>query len=923
MIEIPTLRPYQQECVANIRREIAKYRSVIFCVPPGAGKTRCAKHMLGLYLNREKKDGESGKAAFMVHRRGLVENASASFDEHPRLPHGVIMSGVDTLPGCDLQVASIDTKNSWYVEKGTYRNDFTYDFLVFDECVSGDSIIETELGAMRIDQVPDRKPKTVRSYSEEKGVHFASVLNWKHSGTKTTLEIHTHAGKVRCTPDHELYTRRGWLQAQYVLPTDEILAYAGVEESLEQESCFVGGINHSEKKSTLLSSGENSMQPLLFANAAVVLGLDLDLRQLTHGSHTVRCPYTNSIATDTKTVALIKCFSLLFLKGRRFLGHCLGTLRSHIQTAGQNLRDLAAHMGLFKKSGQFTKRNSCIDWLQKPKLLITKAGVSSLLSLSLHAINRLLKSKNWLSVEGKKWCPENGSMRLGILGSRGGYVMMDQQQKNRCFFTRKVFLKRKTKLLQTGFVTTSERLLSTKTGQRTHISSESQAGRNLRLVVGFRSTSQNVCDTSWCRVMKIVPASQTEVFDIEVEKSHCFFANNLLVHNCHSHVAKFRTFLVAHNKKRAELGLKPPFILGLSATPQHRELNKVFSKIVMGPSPSWLIENGYLSPFRYFQATQGKLNLLVKRGDDYTEDSVAAAMDGLAGDLVKDWKRLAEGRATVGFFPRRSHAYEAMEILRKNGIDAHYVDGETDDEERKSLFQRLNSGEIQYICNVGVIERGTDIPRVGCVQLCTAIGSVVRYRQMVGRGSRVHPDVPDCIVLDHAANISKHGFFDDDIAWTLEWGERPAKTHEPRATINCPNCNAIYRGGKCRQCGYEPTARERKSQGLEFTGGELREIKKSNVKTEKKLRTSEEIMLIALFKAGHIGGTWGQAWYIAKKIAEQQGTDFRVPDSVEVAGRKYKMIPYGHPDSKRKVRDTYGFTVNDYSDEGNPYRVRK
>lgn len=525
MIEIPTLRPYQDKLIKELRDSLVKHRSVIACMPPGAGKTRCAKHMLGLYLNREKKDGESGKAAFMVHRRGLVENASASFDEHPRLPHGVIMSGVDTLPGCDLQVASIDTKNSWYVEKGTYRNDFTYDFLVFDEI--------------------------------------------------------------------------------------------------------------------------------------------------------------------------------------------------------------------------------------------------------------------------------------------------------------------------------------------------------------------------------------------------------------HSHVAKFRTFLVAHNKKRAELGLKPPFILGLSATPQHRELNKVFSKIVMGPSPSWLIENGYLSPFRYFQATQGKLNLLVKRGDDYTEDSVAAAMDGLAGDLVKDWKRLAEGRATVGFFPRRSHAYEAMEILRKNGIDAHYVDGETDDEERKSLFQRLNSGEIQYICNVGVIERGTDIPRVGCVQLCTAIGSVVRYRQMVGRGSRVHPDVPDCIVLDHAANISKHGFFDDDIAWTLEWGERPAKTHEPRATINCPNCNAIYRGGKCRQCGYEPTARERKSQGLEFTGGELREIKKSNAKTEKKLRTSEEIMLIALFKAGHIGGTWGQAWYIAKKIAEQQGTDFRVPDSVEVAGRKYKMIPYGHPDSKLKVRDTYGFTVNDYSDEGNPYRVRK
>ena len=248
------------------------------------------------------------------------------------------------------------------------------------------------------------------------------------------------------------------------------------------------------------------------------------------------------------------------------------------------------------------------------------------------------------------------------------------------------------------------------------------------------------------------------------------------------------------------------------------------------------------------------------------------------------------------------------------------MDGETNDEERQSLFKRLNSGEIQYICNVGVIERGTDIPRVGCVQLCTAIGSVVRYRQMVGRGSRVHPDVPDCIVLDHAANVRKHGFFEDDVAWTLEWGERPAKTHEPRATISCPSCGAIYRGGKCRACGYQPSGKDRKSQGLEFTGGELKEVKKSSQKEPKKY-TCEQMMTIALFKAGHIGGTWGQAWSIAKRMAEKQGTAFRVPATVEVAGHRYKTIPYGHPDCKRKVRDTYGFTVGKYNKEHNPYRV--
>jgi hypothetical protein len=85
-------------------------------------------------------------------------------------------------------------------------------------------------------------------------------------------------------------------------------------------------------------------------------------------------------------------------------------------------------------------------------------------------------------------------------------------------------------------------------------------------------------------------------------------------------------------------------------------------------------------------------------------------------------------------------------MLRRAGIKAEYVDGETPDDERRTIYKMLNQGEIEYICNVGVIERGTDIPRIGCIQLCTAIGSIVRYRQMIGRGSRPHPDVSDCCV---------------------------------------------------------------------------------------------------------------------------------------------------------------------------------
>lgn len=395
----------------------------------------------------------------------------------------------------------------------------------------------------------------------------------------------------------------------------------------------------------------------------------------------------------------------------------------------------------------------------------------------------------------------------------------------------------------------------------------------------------------------------------------------IIFDEAHAHVSKLRSMLGPHDAKRKAHGLKEVFLLGLSATPQHKELNQIFNRIVDGPKPQWLIDNGFLSPFRYFRATQGNQGLLVKKGDDYTEDSVAAAMEGLTGDMIRDWKRLAEGRATVGFFPRRTHASEAVEAFRAAGVNAVYLDGETPDEERLAMFADLNEGRIDYIANVGVIERGTDIPRIGCVQMCVFVGSIVRWLQMIGRGSRVHPLVEDCLVLDHGDGVKKGWFFEDEVKWSLEWGERPAKTHQAAPTMQCPKCGLSYRGGKCNKCGYEPTKREHKAQGLEFIGGELQEIKRTE-KKDKAPKSPEQLMIAALYMAGYKGMNFSQAWSIAKSGASKQGTAFVTPAFIEVGNSRYKMIPYGNRDSKRPVSETYGFTVNNHSSDANPYRIR-
>ena len=392
----------------------------------------------------------------------------------------------------------------------------------------------------------------------------------------------------------------------------------------------------------------------------------------------------------------------------------------------------------------------------------------------------------------------------------------------------------------------------------------------------------------------------------------------IVIDEAHSHHTKYATFLKYHDARREELGLHPAYVIGLTATPRANGLADVYKEIIQGPSTQWLIDNQYLSPFQYFCGTLGKLDLLVKRGNDFTKGSEAAAMEGLAGDLVRDWKKYAEGRPTVGFFPRRAHAKDAMVQLEAAGLRVAYVDGETDDEERRKIFSRLNKHYIDYLCNVQVVERGTDIPAIACVQLCVAIGSLVRYRQMIGRGSRFdlekYPDKIDCIVLDHGGNVKRLGLFEDDPAWSLDITTKDPGEVGTRPTIECPKCKAIYRGGRCARCGYEPTPRERRGQGLEFDGSELKEYTRRE-KKETKVRSAEELMVSALYKAGRSGQTWKQCFRIFKILCKEQGTPHNVPRTVTVADHKYQMLRYGSDDSSRRVATLYPFVQGDHGGE--------
>ncbi len=424
------------------------------------------------------------------------------------------------------------------------------------------------------------------------------------------------------------------------------------------------------------------------------------------------------------------------------------------------------------------------------------------------------------------------------------------------------------------------------------------------------------CDTSYGDRTQVASIDSLLRWFIDDGMYHTTLTFDLIAYDeCHSNHQKLATFLKYHADKRSMLGLQPAYGIGLSGTPQAKGLADVYKEIVAGPTTQWLIDNKYLSPFRYFRGTEGRLDLLVKRGNEFTKASEYEAMDGLSGDLVRDWKQFAEGRPTVGFFPRRSHAKDAMVQLEEAGLRVAYVDGNTPDDERRLVFGWLDKHEIDYLCNVQVVERGTDIPAISCVQLCVAMASVVACRQKIGRGARFnalkYPAKKDCVVIDHGGNTKRLGLFEDDPQWTLDITTKDPGEVGVRPMIECPKCRAIYRGGLCRNCGYEPTPRERRAQGLQFDGSELKEVTRKE-KKETKAKSAHDLMVDALYKAGRSGRTYRQCAGIFGTLSKKQGSNYRVPRHVTVGGHRYKMIRYGSDDSNRRVSVLYPFVTGEH-----------
>ncbi len=259
-------------------------------------------------------------------------------------------------------------------------------------------------------------------------------------------------------------------------------------------------------------------------------------------------------------------------------------------------------------------------------------------------------------------------------------------------------------------------------------------------------------------------------------------------------------------------------VIGLTATPYRLKSGLICSPdhflnaVCYEVGVRELIVAGYLSPL-VTKSGSAKVDTqsLHVRGGEFIAGEVEDLMDGeelVQAACAEIVELTRERNAVLLFASGIRHGRHVQRILNeKHGVECGFVSGETPPAERDELLARFRGESdglfqrppLKYLCNVNVLTTGFDAPHIDCVVMLRPTLSPGLYYQMVGRGFRLHPGKPNCLVLDYGGNVLRHGPVDQ-----IRVKNRPGKGGVAPAK-ECPECHSVIAAGYavCPDCGYE------------------------------------------------------------------------------------------------------------------------
>lgn len=240
--------------------------------------------------------------------------------------------------------------------------------------------------------------------------------------------------------------------------------------------------------------------------------------------------------------------------------------------------------------------------------------------------------------------------------------------------------------------------------------------------------------------------------------------------------------------------------VGLTGTPYRGKghtivgENLFFKEEVCAITAEWLIDNFYLTPpiWGYCKKSiqydfhelkinaMGKFNMVEVEKAIHKKPRLTAKIMAEVTEIVKNRKGAFIFASSV------KHCQECAEWLPLQ--ETAIITGDTTDKLREHYIAQAKSGIIKYLVNVNVLCTGVDIPIFDTVVFVRATESLVLYMQCLARGLRLADGKTDCLILDYAGNLDRHGDIDNPIINKAIQRKDP---DDPDYCIECFNCNSL------------------------------------------------------------------------------------------------------------------------------------
>lgn len=255
-------------------------------------------------------------------------------------------------------------------------------------------------------------------------------------------------------------------------------------------------------------------------------------------------------------------------------------------------------------------------------------------------------------------------------------------------------------------------------------------------------------------------------------------------------------------------------ILGFTGTPIEGDgsgLGHTFKRLILGPSPAWMMEQGYIARPRYMPFAYGEqVKLKGYESDVEIAAELAAQKPSIVGDTVAHYLRHGQGLTFLGAAINIANAERMAAAWQAEGIRCEVLHSNLPQKQQDAIFRDLHSGAIRGAWNVEKIGRGVDVPRIKYLCDAAPCHTLRKILQRWGRVIRPYEGIRP-IIACHVGNLWRHGTVEMAREWSLETVPKSQREKELLAAVSqCPQCFVTFaKAAVCPECGHELSVTER------------------------------------------------------------------------------------------------------------------